>query len=76
MPFKTTAIFGPLRGDRHVIPLAGRLLGVHLGRDQVVERAGIVHAGARRVIERDLDPRVDRVFQVADPDEDPRVAAF
>ena len=54
---------GALGSDRHVIPLAGGLLGVDLGCDQAVEGAGIVEPDAGRVVEGDFDAGANGVGQ-------------
>ena len=66
----------PLGRDRHVVPLADGLLGIDLRRFEVVKRAGVVHAGAGRVVDRDLKPRVDGVFGLADAEEHAGVATL
>ena len=47
-----------------------------LAGDQVVKSARIMHSRPGRVVDGDLDPRIDRVAQIADPDEHSRVAPF
>ena len=74
--FKYNRDLRSIGSDGHVVPLAGGFLGVLLGRDQVVEGAGIVHPIARRVVQGDFDSGVDRIVQVADADEDARVATL
>ena len=67
---------GALGRDRHVVSLAGGILGVHVGRDQAVEGPGIAEPVAGRVVESDFDARVDRVCEIADAEKDAGVAAF
>ena len=62
--------------DRHVVPLARWLLCVHRRSDQVVECTGIVDPASGRVIDRNLDTRMDRIGQVAHAKKNSRIAAL
>ena len=66
--------------DDGMVPLAGRLHGIAAGRHEVIEGAGVVQAGARRIVNRHFDtvepdivPRLDLDRKC--PHEDAAVAA-
>ena len=67
--------------DDRVVPLPGRLHGVAAGRDQVVQGAGVVQAGAGGIVDGHLDAVEADVLARLDrdrkgPHEDAAVAAL